>query len=182
MRRLFLTWMCLILLPIAAAAQEQVDRFDIVINVENEEDKAVVFNLGNTFAMLAPRTSGVRRASRLDFRSGSDLVQSGAPTDKLNTALPQALAVSARRLKNMRDTCDVSRHRFADTDVLLVVHNTDTAQAQDALRCFVSGLWIYHAGGSDIVNTDDWRVPYARIISSVAGGRPAFAGFETKEN
>lgn len=182
MTRVFLTLICAVLFGPAAMAQTPIDRFDISINAESEQDQSAIVALANTFALMAPKTSGLRRASRLDVRSGVGLVQNGTATKKLRDSLPPALSQSIARLSAMRNPCDVSRHRFNDADVLVVVHTSDNAQPQDALRCFVAGLWIYHAGAGETTNVDDWRVPYARIIGTAAGGRPAFAGFETEEN
>lgn len=183
MKRVLKILACAILcLGSAATAQTPVDRFDISINSESEQDQTSIFALANTFAMVAPQTSGQRRASRLEFWSAPGLVQDGVASDKLGAALPELLGLSIARLEAMRTPCDISRHRFSDIDVLIAVHSADAPQPQDAHRCFVAALWIYHAGGTEGVNVDNWRVPYARIIGSLAGGRPAFAGFGAGDN
>lgn len=164
------------------AQGQPIDDFNLSIEAESEADQATIFALAQTFAILSPRTSGLRKASLFTYRSGADLVAEGVPTQKLSDALPDALATSVATLTGMRNPCDISRHTFQDTDVLVVVHSSEAAQPQDAHRCFVAGLWIYHAGGNEGVNVDNWRVPYARIIGSVAGGRPAFAGFPQDGN
>ncbi|MFL4468569.1 hypothetical protein ACERZ8_01285 [Tateyamaria armeniaca] len=166
----------------AAVAQDAVDRFDIAINAEDEAAQPNLMSLARTFALVAPRTSGVRKASRLEFRSGAGLIDNSATTAKLRTALPPALANSVAQLQSVGGPCDISRHRFDDTDVLLVLHNSDEAQPQDIYRCFIAGLWIYHAGSTESVSVNDWRTPYARILGSLASGRPAFSGFDTEEN
>ena len=166
----------------ALAAQTEIDRFDIAVNAEDDATRASIVNLATTFAMLAPSTSGTRKASRLEFHSGTGLVQDNAATDKLSAALPEALAQSVAQLESVGAPCDVSRHRFDDTDVIVVVHDSTGGQPQDAHRCFVAGLWTYHAGSTESLTVTDWRPPYARILSSVAGGRPAFSGFVVEEN
>ena len=176
------TLIYLLFLAPSAMAQQQFDRFDIAVNVENEQQQSAIFNLANTFALLATRTSGERRASRYDFRSGVGLLQSGIATEKLTGAMPEPLAVSVSRLATMGAPCDISRHRFADTDVLLAVHSAEGGQPQDSFRCFMAGLWIYHTGGSDNLSLYDWRVPYTQIITSLVGGQPAFSGFEAEDN
>ena len=165
-----------------AMAQDVIDRFDIAISAENEQTQSTLLTLATTFAVLAPRTSGQRKSSRFEFRSGTGLVAEGQATQKLRTSLPDQLAGSVTQLETMRNPCDISRHRFDDFDVLMVIHSSENEQPQDAHRCFVAALWIFHAGGAQSANVDNWRVPYARILASVAGGRPAFAGFETQEN
>jgi hypothetical protein len=178
MKRLFITLTsALFCAATTVVGQTLVDRFDLAINAEDPAEQSTLVTLATTFAMLAPTTSGVRKASRFEFHSGTGLVDGGVASEKLRTALPDALGLSVSRLAAIADPCDISRHRFDDTDVLLVVHNREGAQAQDAHRCFVAGLWIYHGGGTQSVNVDDWRAPYARILGSVAGGRPAFSGF-----
>lgn len=165
-----------------ALESPSLDRFDIAINAENEADQATIVTLASTFVMMATQTAGLRKSSRLDFRSGTDLIAQGVATEKLRRLLPDQLALSVARLDSMVAPCDISRHRFDDVDVLVAVHSLENAQPQDAHRCFVAALWIYHAGGTQGVNVDRWRVPYASLIGSVAGGRPAFAGFETEDN
>ncbi len=184
----FVTRLAAAAMALAGAAQAQdqgqppLDRFDISINAENEAEQSTIVTLATTFAMMAPQTSGVRKASRLDFRSGTGLIEVGVGSEKLRAQMPEQLGQSVGRLTSMASPCDISRHRFDDIDVLVAVHNADNAQPQDAHRCFVAALWIYHAGGDQGVNVENWRVPYARIIGSAAAGRPAFAGFEMKEN
>lgn len=163
-------------------AQTQADRFDIAVNAEDEAAKSSLITLATTFVMLAPRTSGVRKASRLEFHSGTGLLSGSAASEKLRAAMPAALAQSVAKLSAIGSPCDISRHRFEDTDVMVVVHNSEGSQPQDAQRCFVAGLWTYHAGTNESLTVNDWRQPYARILSSVAGGRPAFSGFVVEEN
>ena len=164
------------------SAQAEIDRFDIAVRAEDEATQSTVVTLATTFAMLAPRTSGARKASRLEFHSGTSLIEGSVASDKLRAAMPAALAQSVAQLGSIGTPCDVSRHRFDDTDVLVVVHDSAGGQAQDAHRCFVAGLWTYHAGSGESLTVGDWRQPYARILSSVAGGRPAFSGFVVEEN
>ena len=166
----------------ALAAQTEIDRFDIAVNAEDDATRASIVNLATTFAMLAPSTSGARKASRLEFHSGTGLVENNATTDKLLSATPEALAQSIAQLASVGTPCDISRHRFDDTDVIVVLHDSTEGQPQDAHRCFVAGLWTYHAGSTESLTVTDWRPPYARILSSVAGGRPAFSGFVVEEN
>ncbi|WP_108836254.1 hypothetical protein [Tateyamaria sp. Alg231-49] len=166
----------------ALSAQTEIDRFDIAVRAEDEATQTTLVTLATTFALLAPRTSGARKASRLEFHSGTGLVEGAAATDKLRAAMPAALAQSVAQLDSIGTPCDVSRHRFDDTDVLVVVHDSAGGQPQDAHRCFVAGLWTYHAGSGESLTVGDWRPPYARILSSVAGGRPAFSGFVVEEN
>ena len=166
----------------ALAAQTEIARFDIAVNAEADATRASIVNLATTFAMLAPSTSGARKASRLEFHSGTGLVEKNATTDKLLSATPEALAQSIAQLASVGTPCDISRHRFDDTDVIVVVHDSTGGQPQDAHRCFVAGLWTYHAGSTESLTVTDWRPPYARILSSVAGGRPAFSGFVVEEN
>ena len=164
------------------AAQTQADRFDIAVNAEDAAAQSNLITLATTNVLLAPRTSGERKASRLEFHSGTGLLNGDAASEKLRAAMPEALAQSMSQLSAIGSPCDVSRHRFEDTDVLVVVHNSENAQPQDAQRCFVAGLWTYHAGTNESLTVNDWRQPYARILSSVAGGRPAFSGFVVEEN
>ena len=165
-----------------ALAQDPLDRFDIAINAEDEATQSTLATLATTFALVAPRTSGLRKASRLEFRSGTGLVENNAATEKLRADLPPALATSVERLQSVGRPCDISRHRFDDTDVLMVVHDSTAGQPEDAQRCFVAGLWIYHAGSTESITVNDWRAPYARILGSLASGRPAFSGFVVGEN
>ncbi|WP_299726272.1 hypothetical protein [uncultured Tateyamaria sp.] len=165
-----------------ATSQTELDRFDISINAEDETAQSTLMTLATTFAMMAPRTSGQRKASRLEFRSGNGLVEDGAASEKLRTALPGPLANSIAQVASVASPCDVSRHRFDDTDVLMVIHDSGVGQPQDTLRCFIAGLWVYHAGSTESISVDDWRAPYARILASLAGGRPAFSGFVVEEN
>lgn len=181
MRQLLITIAGAILFATAAVAQTQIDRFDIAINAEDEGTQANLVSLGTTFALLAPRTSGVRKASRLEFHSGSGLIDGAAATQKLQSAMPPALATSLVRRGAMTGPCDISRHRFEDTDVLIAVHDSAGAQPEDPHRCFVAALWIYHAGVSEPLSVGAWRAPYARILGSLANGRPAFSGFVIEE-
>lgn len=160
-------------------AQTEIDRFDIAILAEQEADQSSLATLATTFAMLAPQTSGMRRNSRVEYHSGTGMVEDGAASEKLRNALPPALVQSVEQLETMRAGCDISRHSFADADILLIVHDATEAQPQDAHRCFVAGLWVYHTGGAQGVDVSNWRPPYARILESVATGQPAFAGFAT---
>lgn len=183
MTRFFLT--CAVALFCAATAttaQVPIDRFDIAINAEDEAAQSALLTLATTFAMIAPQTSGLRKASRLEFHSGAGLIENAVASEKLRAALPEALGVSVGKLAAIGSPCDISRHRFDDTDVLLVVHDSANAQPPDVQRCFVAALWIFHAGGNQSINVDDWRAPYVRILASLAGGRPAFAGFTVEEN
>lgn len=166
----------------AAVGQTEIDRFDIAIDAEDEAAQTTLMTLATTFVLLAPRTSGLRKASRLEFRSGTGLVEDNAASEKLRNGLPEALANSIAQVASVGSPCDISRHRFEDVDVLMVVHDSGVGQPQDTLRCFVAGLWIYHAGSTESITVDDWRVPYARILASLAGGRPAFSGFVVEEN
>ncbi|MEM6660306.1 MAG: hypothetical protein AAF625_19635 [Pseudomonadota bacterium] len=181
-RHLFTLLAAFVCTATALHAQNEVDRFDIAIRADDEVAQTALVTLATTFAMLAPRTSGVRKASRLEFHSGTGLIADGAASDKLRDAMPAALAESMAQLASIGTPCDVSRHRFDDTDVLVVVHDSTDGQQQDAHRCFVAGLWTYHAGTNENLTVADWRQPYARILSSVAGGRPAFSGFVVEEN
>jgi len=182
MKRFFLTLATALIVATGAWAQETVDQFDIAVNVEDEAEQATVITLATTFALLAPRTSGVRKASRFEFQSGAGLVEGNAATDKLRAQLPEPLALSVDKLDSIGTPCDISRHRFDDTDVLLVVHDSTSAQPQDVIRCFIAGMWIYHTGGAESITINDWRQPYARILGSLSSGRPAFAGFSDGEN
>jgi len=166
----------------SVAAQSPIDRFDISVNAEEDGAQTNLLTLATTFAMLAPRTSGVRKASRLEFHSGAGLIENNTASQKMRAALAPALAASVARLDTVGGPCDISRHRFDDTDVLMVIHDSAGAQPQDAYRCFVAGLWIYHAGSTESITVNDWRPPYARILGSLAAGRPAFSGFVIEEN
>ena len=44
------------------AAQTQADRFDIAVNAEDAAAQSNLITLATTFVLLAPRTSGVRKA------------------------------------------------------------------------------------------------------------------------
>jgi len=182
MRYLFILSAVLGFAASALSAQTEIDRFDIAVRADDEAAQSSLVNLATTFALLAPRTSGARKASRLEFHSGTGLVEGTAASEKLRAAMPPALAQSVAQLDSVGTPCDVSRHRFDDTDVLVVVHDSTDGRPQDAHRCFVAGLWTYHAGSNESLTVGDWRQPYARILSSVAGGRPAFSGFVVEEN
>ncbi|MEM6373058.1 MAG: hypothetical protein AAF727_09815 [Pseudomonadota bacterium] len=182
MRQLLMAVAAVLFGASTSLAQTALDRFDISIDAEDDNAQSTLMALATTFAMLAPQTSGVRKASRLDFRSGTDLIEDTAATDKLRSVLPTPLATSMEKRSGMNSPCDISRHRFEDTDVLVVVHDSSGRQPQDAHRCFVAGLWIYHSGTTERISVNDWRVPYARILGSLASGRPAFSGFVVEEN
>ena len=166
----------------AATAQTPGDQFDISIKAENESAQRALVNLATTFTMLSPRTSGLRKASRIEFMSGTGLITDTQPTDKLISGITPPLGESVAQLTNMGTPCHVSRLRYTNLDVMLAVHDAGEADAQGVYRCFVAALWLYHTGDDESTNMDNWRLPYVRLLGSVSSGRPAFAGFGSEEN
>lgn len=166
----------------SAMAQTSVDQFELSIKAENETAQKALVNLATTFTMLSPRTSGLRKASRIEFMSGTGLITDNQPTEKLISGITPPLGDSVAQLTNMGTPCHVSRLRFTNLDVMLAVHDAAEADAQGVYRCFVAALWLYHTGDNETTNMDNWRLPYVRLLGSVSSGRPAFAGFGSEEN